>query len=253
MSIPEIYAVAPLEQLAAAVEWMHGRGFEHIVLAGVCSGAFLSLHAGLASDKVCGLVLANLLKYTWASRTWPRSAGRTAAEPAVVCRAPARQLAAAAARRYPPAALADGLRAPGTRAGRLPPERVQAALRGGASRKAAGEDDGEARTAREFAWAAVRKLDRRGVRTEFLYGATDIGLEETAQCTGRNTEALQGLSHVAVQRLDCLDHALFLRESRDNFGDHVVRHVEALLARQADPGRPAEGTATPPLAARAQS
>ncbi|AOY95144.1 alpha/beta hydrolase [Cupriavidus sp. USMAA2-4] len=254
MSIPEIYAVAPREQLAAAVEWMHGQGFEHIVLAGVCSGAFLSLHAGLASDKVCGLVLANLLKYTWGEQD-VATLGQAEQPLSLLwyaARRPGNWLRLLRGDiRLLPLLMGCARRVRALVAYRL--ERVQAALRGGASRKAAGEDDGEARTAREFAWAAVRKLDRRGVRTEFLYGATDIGLEETAQCLGRNLEALQGLSHVAVQRLDCLDHALFLRESQDNFGDHVVRHVEALLARQADPGRPAEGTATPPLAARAQS
>jgi dienelactone hydrolase len=65
MSIQEIYSTAPRADVSAAVDWMRGRGFRRIVLAGVCSGAFLSLHAALANPGVNGLVLANLVKFRW--------------------------------------------------------------------------------------------------------------------------------------------------------------------------------------------
>ncbi|WP_019449801.1 alpha/beta hydrolase [Cupriavidus sp. BIS7] len=242
MSIPDIYAPAPRAQLAKAVDWMHARGFEHIVLAGVCSGAFLSLHAALANDRVCGLVLANLVKYTWGEAD-VASLGE-ADQPLVLLWHAARKpgnwmrllrgdihlgrLLKGVARRVRTLA-AYGL-------GRWRP-----APRGVATVDGAEVD--AAHSARAFAWAAMRRLDTRGVRTQFLYGATDIGLEETAQCLGRNLEALQGLSHISLQRLDCLDHALFLHESRERFSEHVMRHVEAQLARVATQANPVVASA----------
>lgn len=241
MSIPEVYAVAPREELAAAAEWMHGQGFAYIVLAGVCSGAFLSLHAALASDKVCGLVLANLVKYTWGEQDIATLG--EADQPLALLWHAARQpgnwlrLLQGDIRLLPLfKGVARRLRALagyGLERLRCPARRTwQSDAAGPVDWEQDGEDSVDG-TARAFARFATRRLDRRGVRTEFLYGATDVGLEETAQCLGRRLEALQGLPHIALKRLDCLDHALFLRESQDNFSNHVVAHVEALLARLA--------------------
>ena len=43
-------------------------------------------------------------------------------------------------------------------------------------------------------------------------------------------EALARLTHIAVHRHACMDHALFLASSRQAFSDHVVRHVAQQLA-----------------------
>jgi len=243
MSIPNIYAPEPRAQLASAVDWMHARGFEHIVLAGVCSGAFLSLHAALANDHVCGLVLANLVKYTWgeADEASLGEADQSLRLLWCAARKPGNWLRLLRGD-IRPLPLLKGI---ARRVGALATygfSRWRLALRSGAPEDGAEVDP--AQSAQSFACAAVRSLDRRGVRTQFLYGATDIGLEETAQCLGRNLEALQGLSHISVRRLDCLDHALFLHASRERFSEHVMRHVEAQLARLATQEIPVDSSAT---------
>ncbi|PLP97063.1 serine aminopeptidase domain-containing protein [Cupriavidus pauculus] len=226
MNIPEIYSVASRAQMHAAVNWMASRGFERVVLAGVCSGAFLSLHAALANDKVCGLVLANLVKYQWTDAD-DDTHGKTDQ--------PLRLFWHAALKPGNWQRLARGDIHPGRllktvarRIGALSmyhAGRLAARLHGGTSE--AGELTTSGRSpARQF----MAKLHQRGVRTELLYGVTDVGLEETAQCLGRNLEGLAGLSQVSVKTIECFDHSLFLQESRDNFCEHVVRHVEAQYA-----------------------
>jgi dienelactone hydrolase len=222
MSIPAIYSTGPRADVSAAVDWMRARGFGRIVLAGVCSGAYLSLQAALANPGVNGLVLANLLKFRWdraddasagkSIRSWRGwlSAARHASNWQRLLQGDARvgPLAAAMARQ----------------AYRRTTERLAfrlTSLRGG---------DEDLTSATGYARAVMRDLDRRGVRTDLVYGAADVGLDEARRRFGKDLEALARLTHIAVHRHACMDHALFLASSRQAFSDHVVRHVAQQLA-----------------------
>ncbi|WP_432261520.1 serine aminopeptidase domain-containing protein [Cupriavidus sp. TMH.W2] len=221
MSIQAIYSPAPRADVSAAVDWMRARGFGRIVLAGVCSGAFLSLQAALANRGVNGLVLANLVMFRWdradkvivghGNRSWRGwlSAARHASNWQRLLRGDARvgPIAAAIARK----------------AYRRAAERLAFRL----SRLRGGE---ELPSITAYARAAMRDLDGRGVRTDLVYGAADIGLAEARLRFGKDLEALARLTHIAVHRHACMDHALFLAGGRQAFCDHVVQHVEQQLA-----------------------
>lgn len=221
MSIPEIYSPGPRADVSAAVDWMRARGFRCIVLAGVCSGAFLSLHAALSNPGVNGLVLANLVKFRW-DRADDRSAGKGARSWQGWLSAARRggnwqrmlqgqvrigALAAAMARH----------------AYRHATERVTFRL----TRLRGGED---LASATAYARAAMRCLNERGVQTDMFYGTEDVGLDEARLRFGKDLEALAPLTHIAVHRHACMDHALFLAGGRQIFCDHVVKHVAGHLA-----------------------
>ncbi|MDQ0143015.1 serine aminopeptidase domain-containing protein [Cupriavidus necator] len=221
MSIPEIYACTPRADVSAAVDWMRGRGFRRIVLAGVCSGAFLSLHAGLANPGVDGLVLANLVKFRW-DRADDRTAGKSARS---------WQGWLAAARRagnwqrllHGEVRIGSLAAAMARHVYRHTTEPVVfrlTRLRGGA----------DLASVTAYARAAMRSLNERGVHTDLLYGSEDVGLDEARLRFGKDLEALAPLTHIAVHRHTCMDHALFLASGRQIFCDHVVKHVEQHLA-----------------------
>ncbi|RDK04969.1 hypothetical protein [Cupriavidus lacunae] len=63
--------------------------------------------------------------------------------------------------------------------------------------------------------------------------------EEAKQRLGKDLEALARLTHIAVHRHACMDHALFLTSGRQAFSDHVAWHVEQQLAGM-DAVRPAQ-------------
>lgn len=220
MSISKIYSPGPRADLSAAVDWMRARGFRCIVLAGVCSGAFLSLHAALANPGVNGLVLANLVKFRW-DRADDRSAGKGARSWQGWLSAARRggnwQRVLQGQVRIAPLAAAMA-----RHAYRHATERVAFRL----TRLRGGED---LASATAYARAAMRSLNERGVRTDMLYGSEDMGLDEAQLRFGRDLEALAAFTHITVHRHACMDHALFLAGGRQVFCDQVVKHVVARL------------------------
>lgn len=221
MSIAEIYAPGPHADVSAAVDWMRARGFRCIVLAGVCSGAYLSLHAALSNPGVNGLVLANLVKFRW---------DRAVARSAVIGARSWQGWLSAARRRVNWQRVLQGQ----VRIGPLAAAMARHAYRHATERVAfrltrlRGDEDLASATA--YARAAMRCLNERGVRTDMLYGSEDMGLDEARLRFGRDLEALAALSHITVQRHGCMDHALFLAGGRQVFCDQVVGHVMGTLA-----------------------
>ncbi|NUO84596.1 MAG: alpha/beta hydrolase [Cupriavidus sp.] len=234
MSIPRIYSPGPRADVSAAVDWMRTRGFRCIVLAGVCSGAFLSLHAALANPGVDGLVLANLVKFRW-DRADDRSAGKGARSWQGWLSAARRggnwQRVLQGQVRIGPLAAAMA-----RHAYRHATERVTFRL----TRLRGGED---LASATAYARAAMRSLNERGVRTDMLYGSEDMGLDEARLRFGRDLEALAAFTHITVHRYGCMDHALFLAGGRQLFCDQVVKHVVARLAAMEAVGEGVAGAA----------
>lgn len=221
MSIPAIYSPGPRADVSAAVDWMRARGFQRIVLAGVCSGAFLSLQAALVNRGVDGLVMANLVKFRW-DRADDAMAGahlRSWRGLLVAVFHPGNwvRLGRGELRVWP---LLAGM-------SRLSRRRLAERVAFTMARLRGAED---LSSVASYAQAAMRELDRRGVRTDFLYGVADVGLEEARRRLGANLETLDNLPCIAVYQHACLDHALFLASSREAFCDLVVRHMETHLA-----------------------
>lgn len=216
MNLQSIYARTPQRDVSSAVDWIKMRGFRYIVLAGICSGAFLSLHAALENAEVTGLMLVNLVKFRWdaaddAAATDHLRSARVYL--AAACKwenwrrllrgeLGARRLLTAMVRR-----VRQRLR-----------ERAEVA-------GAPGITDDTRQTVPDFASAAVRELDRRGVRTMFLYGASDVGLHEARLGLGKRLEALEGLRNIELRTVPLLDHSLFLTASRATFADQLFTHL----------------------------
>lgn len=207
MDLNTIYGAAPRRDLSTAVDWLRARGFRCIVLAGVCSGAFLSLHTALENRGVSGLMLVNLVKFRWS---------------------PADQAAASDHLRPGRVYLAAACRWENWRrllCGEVGLKRLMAAM-SRRIRQRLREHSGEpGQTLQDFAGNAVRELERRGVRTLFLYGASDVGLHEAHLGLGRRFEAIQGLRHVSLQTMPLLDHSLFLPDSRETFAAQLLAHL----------------------------
>ncbi|AZG16077.1 serine aminopeptidase domain-containing protein [Cupriavidus pauculus] len=225
MDLQTIYAETPRRDLAAAVDAMRARGFRCVVLAGICSGAFLSLHAALANRGVNGLMLVNLVKFRWDAAD--NAAASDHLRPAHV------YLAAACKwenwRRLMRGEL--GLR----RLAAAMARRVRQRLRERRETAPAEVAEPSPQTVPAFASAAVREFERRGVRTLFLYGASDVGLHEAHLGLGKRLEALEGLRHVRLQTLPLLDHSLFLTESRDAFAAQLLAHLGQMPQAKAAP------------------
>ena len=216
MNLQSIYARTPQRDVSSAVDWIKMRGFRYIVLAGICSGAFLSLHAALENAEVTGLMLVNLVKFRWdaaddAAATDHLRSARVYL--AAACKwenwrrllrgeLGARRLLTAMVRR-----VKQRLR-----------EHTEVA-------GAPGLSDDTRQTVPDFASASVRELDRRGVRTMFLYGASDVGLHEARLGLGKRLEAIEGLPNVELRTVPLLDHSLFLTASRATFADQLFAHL----------------------------
>ncbi|MGT2494616.1 hypothetical protein ACU4GD_39720 [Cupriavidus basilensis] len=145
------------------------------MLAGVCSGAYLSLHAALANAGVNGLVMANLVKFRWdlADDASAGSKLQSMRGYLVAARKPEnwQRLLSGEIRAWPIVSSLAG-RVARRAAGRH--ARLMARLRGAA----------DIATVSGFACHAMGELNRRGVYTDFLYGTGDLGLEEAAFCFG---------------------------------------------------------------------
>jgi len=234
MSIPAIYSDGPRRDVSAAVDWVRAQGFERVVLAGVCSGAFLSLQTALANPGVNGLLMANIVKFRWGRadeaelkhgvRTW-RGLLDAACRPNNW-----RRLLHGDKHLWP---IVEGLAQQVARRLRDRAMIGLARLREGGS-GAGNSAGGRGESVTAFANAAMQTLNRRGVRTEFLFGANDVGLDEARFRFGRDLEALAGLEQVAVSLRDGIDHSLFLAYGREQFGDRLTRQLQRHLETMAD-------------------
>lgn len=227
MSIPAVYARSACDDASAAVDWLRAQGYKRIVMSGVCSGAFISLHVALRNPAVNGLVLANLAKFRWDDADTAAVNERVQSMRGYVAAVRRAQnwqrLWRGQVKVWP---ILSGFARRCTR-------RV---VQRGAAAVARWRGGGDTTTVTGFARAAMRELDRRGVQTDFLYGMSDIGLEEAKDRFGGNLEALQGLGNIRVRTLPTFDHSLFLADSRAALAAHLVRYIEVQLAR----GEPVE-------------
>ena len=235
MSIPAIYSEGPRRDVSVAVDWVRAQGFERVVLAGVCSGAFLSLQAALANPGVDGLLMANIVKFRWGRadeaelkngvRTW-RGLLNAACRPNNW-----RRLMYREKRLWPiVAGMAQQVVRRVHERAMIGVARLRERGSGTGSRNGLGH--GESVTA--FANAAMQTLNRRGVPTEFLFGAGDVGLDEAKFRFGRDLEALAGLEQIAVSLRDGIDHSLFLAYGREQFGDLLSQQLQRHLETMAD-------------------
>jgi pimeloyl-ACP methyl ester carboxylesterase len=217
LSLNAVYARFAVADARAGVDWLAAAGYPKIVMFGVCSGAYVSLHTALTHSAVVGCAAVNLPFFIW-----DRARTRHVA-PSVVYRQ---------AMRNPRKWLR-------LLTGRVKGRAITAEL----TRRLVARMAARAGTALEqlighhTPGGAVRKLmielERRGVHTSLMYGPIDEGLEELEIHFGPNGSRLKNLAHVATTVVDTVDHALFSCAARDA----VMARFEAFLRERVLNGR----------------
>lgn len=60
-----LFATRSIDDVRSAIDALAARGYRRFVAAGVCAGAYMSFHAGLADDRIVGVALMNPPAFEW--------------------------------------------------------------------------------------------------------------------------------------------------------------------------------------------
>lgn len=213
------YGSALQHDVAAAASWLRAEGFGRVVVFGICSGAYVGLHATTACEHVAGALLVNVQRYIWPEglgiqevvqqRPGPRQAStRTYLAASMDPQKWVRVLRGEAE-------IGSIVRELARRVGR----RVRARL-GEAWAWACRADTPVRQVHRLFA-----RLDARGVPVWLVYGGYDPGLGELGLHFGHRGRGLRRYRHVRLVLSDRVDHALRAYAARDA----VMALLEAYL------------------------
>jgi dienelactone hydrolase len=238
----DLYNDRGIDDVAQGVAWLRAQHYRKVVAVGVCSGAYLSMRAALLKPGLDGLVLVNQDRFNWGINetgganqvgTISRSA------PTRVHMRSAMQLGKWLRVMRGQTSFWPKLKAVAQRIG----QRNTAALRRNLSRFRSASLDSST-----GGIAAIRALDARGIKTHFVYGTYDVGLEVGEYTFGSHFKTLRKLPCVSFETHPSIDHALFLYGGREivwselqsflsaNFeGAAHVRNLPRLAARPATP------------------
>ncbi|MGY6120071.1 alpha/beta hydrolase family protein (plasmid) [Paraburkholderia strydomiana] len=213
LTLDALYSTYSIDDACAGVDWLTAAGYPKVVMAGVCSGAYVSLHTALAHSAVVGCACINLPFFKWGgARVRP---GAQYVAPSEVYRRAMRNprkwlrlLSGQANTRAITAELARRWSA-----------RVAARV-GAVLETLVGE-----RTPGSAIRRLVLDLERKGVQTALLYGTLDDGLDELDIHFGPDGNRLRKLKNLSVQKISKVDHALFSRCAREA----MMAQVDAFL------------------------
>ena len=205
LSLDKVYEQYAIADAKAGVDWLVAAGYPKVVMFGVCTGAYVSLHTAGAHPAVVGCAAVNLPFFTWGGAQ-TRPDARHVAASAVYRRAMRnprkwlRLLRGQTNGRMIATELARRLR-----------ERMFARA-GTALEWLLGE-----RMPGSVARRHIKELERKGVPTTLIYGLLDEGLDALEIHFGPRGNRLSKLTHIDVNLLGKIDHALFSQCAR-----HVV-------------------------------
>lgn len=212
-----LYSARAIGDVCQAASWLAARGYPSIALFGICSGAYLGLHAAAASPHVDGVVAVNLQRFIWAHNETLEEAMRKQGHSMKLYMRSARRLDK----------WLNVLR------GR---SHVRAKLKTVGLRVARRAAIGGANLAHDIArvefgtsgraQALVSHLDKKGVEVRLVYGTFNRGLEEMSTYFGHGGRRLERYDHLRVARLDKLDHSLLDRAAREK----VFAYAEQFFA-----------------------
>jgi len=239
LTLDTVYSQYSIDDACAGVDWLTAAGYPKIVMAGVCSGAYVSLHAALARAAVTGCVCINLPFFSWGGAR-VRPGAQYVASSEVYRRAMRnprkwlRLLTGQANARSIGLELARRLSARvAARAGAVLEGLLGERTPGGAIRRLAFE------------------LERKGVQTALLYGTLDEGLDELDIHFGPDGNRLRKRSNISVKQIARVDHALFSSGAREAMMAHFERFLrERILGAYGDSATTAASAPTPAPASR---
>jgi pimeloyl-ACP methyl ester carboxylesterase len=194
------------DDVVAAAAYLAARGLDDVSCFGVCSGAYLCMHAATASPYIRSLTLVNTPKFSspedpvplFGNENRPRTATSTFIRSFVNAHKWKRVLRGQ--REVAPIAK-ELVRRVGTR---FTASMVYLAER------TVGVNSVGSRVR-----AMVRSLGERGVRVRFVYGHADVGLEEFAVFFGAGGRRMRKWRNVETIHSETLDHACFSYPARE--------------------------------------
>jgi hypothetical protein len=199
--VPSIHASTTIEDVGTAAAWLKRKGYHTVISFGICSGAYSALRASLVEPALTAVIAVNLARFhipegmSMADLEELQRNSLKRVGPAIF--KPSKWwLVLSGKRRFRPIAqaVASNLIA------RLRSHRLD--LTG--NRAAASEVD-----ALSDPHGVVHALERKGVRTLFIYGSGDEGMEQLNAHFGKRGKKLSRFSKVKAVVFDELDHALF--------------------------------------------
>lgn len=205
----DYYEPATREEVMLGVGVLKARGYDRLIVAGACAGAYQAFHAALEDARVDGLVLVNQLCFIWdRQHAMPLAAWKRAKafDMAVKARAADESLADLARLRARVTAKAMTVAKTGARS-------LLALARDIGQRLATpseAETRGDAVVAGWF-----EQLSRRGVRVAMVQGETDGSREELRHYMGPDGERAVALPGVSLTILPQADHTLTQRPARE--------------------------------------
>jgi pimeloyl-ACP methyl ester carboxylesterase len=222
-TLEAVYALHSVTDATAGVEWLLAAGHQQVVMFGVCTGAYVSLHTALAHPRVVGCMSVNLPFFLWgAPQTKPGTLhfeSNRAYWRAI--RSPDKWLRLLTGR-------ADGLAKATELARRWNVRLTSLAMSPFEGRFGLNTSTGESRH-------LIMDLERKGVQTSLVYGSLDAGRDELEIHFGPSGRQLERLTNLTVEILKGVDHALFSHTARNA----VMAHFEEFLReRVLDAGTP---------------
>jgi pimeloyl-ACP methyl ester carboxylesterase len=222
-TLEALYARHSVTDATAGVEWLIAAGHQEVVMFGVCTGAYVSIHTALAHPRVVGCMSVNLPFFLWgAPQTKPRALhfGSNRVYWRAI-RSPRKWLRLLTGR-------ADGLAKVMELARRWSVRLTSLATSPFEGRFGVNTSTGQIRQ-------LIMDLGRKSVQTSLVYGSLDTGRDELEIHFGPSGRQLEKLTNVTVEIFKELDHALFSHTARNV----VMTHFEEFLReRVLDAGTP---------------
>jgi len=217
-----IYALHSVTDATAGVEWLMAAGHQEVVVFGVCSGAYVSIHTALAHPRVVGCMSVNLPFFLWGAPQTKLEALHFESIRVYwrAIRSPHKWLRLLTGR-------ANGLAKAMGLARRWKVRLTSLAISPFEGRFGINTSTGEIR---QF----IMELERKGVQTSLVYGSLDAGRDELEIHFGPSGSQLEKLTNVTAKILKGVDHALFSHTARNV----VMAHFEEFLRDRVLDARP---------------
>ncbi|SAK60155.1 alpha/beta hydrolase [Caballeronia fortuita] len=200
-TVASIHASSTIEDVATAAAWLKRKGYDNVVVFGICSGAYSALRASLVEPAISAIIAVNLQRFhisehlTLQELRAQRRNTMARLGPAIL-KPQKWWLVLSGKRGLKPIVKAFASNA----AARLQSQML------GVTRKKVMHADHKPLTDPH---SVVHALERKGVRTLLVYGAGDEGLDQLNAHFGRHGKKLSRMSRVKAAVCGDVDHALY--------------------------------------------
>ena len=213
VTVADLHAPQSVKDFSAGIDWLVAAGHARPTAVGICSGAYLTLHAAAGHQSVAGVTLINQREHFWADG-----------------REHALGLAVASTNVY-----MQSIRSMDKWKRVLTGETPIAAIVGALLKRrirqwkeklvyVVGTVVGV-----ESATRIVRKqfesLSKRGADVRVIYGDFDEGLEQSAAFLGKDFSWVRGVPNVKATTDATMDHALFLYPARESMMQAIEQQL----------------------------